>query len=316
MITTHRSYSEAQGDFGHLARFFIAHNRAIRTYSTWCLGRVVDWRFAVYPHKRPIAQWCEANGHLWFDGFGELVGFAVAESGDAEFALITTAGHRFLFPQMLDWAVQAWADRESAAPTAPDAQRFSIEVTERQTYEIRALERAGFCYRRTFYSERFDLTQPLPSAAPLEPGFTVVDMASHPDYRSQRIMRNEAFQGRANLSEEELARDMEWHLGYQANPIYHAPTDLVVMADDGTIVAGCEALIDAHDCEADVERVCTHSAYRRRGFARAAIQECLHRLQDMGMERAAIAGYSQEAVALYSSLGAQSEMQFYTYERP
>ena len=75
-----------------------------------------------------------------------------------------------------------------------------------------------------------------------------------------------------------------------------------------------ELKIDAHNCEADVERVCTHSAYRRRGFARAAIQECLYRLQAMGMQRAAIAGYSKAAVALYSSLGAQSEMKCFTYE--
>ena len=39
------------------------------------------------------------------------------------------------------------------------------------------------------------------------------------------------------------------------------------MAQDGTFVAGCEALINAPCLEADVERVCTHSGFRKRGFA-------------------------------------------------
>jgi GNAT superfamily N-acetyltransferase len=99
------------------------------------------------------------------------------------------------------------------------------------------------------------------------------------------------------------------------NPIYHAPTDICVMAPDGRLVAGCEALIDAHNLEADIERVCTHDAFRRRGFARAAIIECLHRLKDLGLRNAYIMGYSEQALALYGSLGAVDEQEAYTYER-
>jgi predicted GNAT family acetyltransferase len=47
------------------------------------------------------------------------------------------------------------------------------------------------------------------------------------------------------------------------------------MAEDGRFAAGAEALINAPGLEADIERVCTHSDFRKRGFARAAIQECL-----------------------------------------
>lgn len=43
------------------------------------------------------------------------------------------------------------------------------------------------------------------------------------------------------------------------------------MAEDGLLIAGCEALINAHGLEADIERVCTHSDFRQRGFARAVI---------------------------------------------
>lgn len=86
------------------------------------------------------------------------------------------------------------------------------------------------------------------------------------------------------------------------------------MAENGTLVAGCEALINSHCLEADIERVCTHSNFRKRGFARAVIQECLYRLRDMGIHNAYITGYSPEAVALYGSLGAIDEVKALVYE--
>jgi hypothetical protein len=39
---------------------------------------------------------------------------------------------------------------------------------------------------------------------------------------------------------------------------------------------------DARNEAADIERVCTRSGFRRRGFPRAVIQECLRRLRAPG----------------------------------
>jgi hypothetical protein len=52
----------------------------------------------------------------------------------------------------------------------------------------------------------------------------------------------------------------------------------------------------------------------KRGFARAVIQACLYRLRDMGMHNAYITGYSEEALALYGSLGAVDEVKAFLYE--
>ena len=138
-------------------------------------------------------------------------------------------------------------------------------------------------------------------------------MAAHPDYRAQRILRDDAFKDCGDMTEEELRRELRFYNYGQAGPLYHAETDLCVMAPDGRFVAGCEALIDAHNLEADIERVCTHSGFRQRGFARAVIQECLRRLRAMGLQSAYITGYSQEAIALYGSLGAVEETQGFLY---
>ena len=148
----------------------------------------------------------------------------------------------------------------------------------------------------------------------MQEGFTIVDMAAHPDYEAQRILRAEAFQGKSALSDAELRHELLFTNHSHEGPIYHPQTDLCVMAADGRFVAGCEALIDARSAAADIERVCTHSAVRRRGFARAVILECLYRLQEMGLRQAYIAGYSTAAVGLYTSIGSTERSTFYIYE--
>jgi ribosomal protein S18 acetylase RimI-like enzyme len=128
-------------------------------------------------------------------------------------------------------------------------------------------------------------------------------------------LRADAFGGQPDLSEAEMRKRLELYNYMHAGPIYHPEGDLCVMAEDGHLVAGCEALIDARNLSADIERICTHSAFRRRGFARAVIRECMIRLRDMGMRRAYIAGYSPEAIALYGSLGHVSERTCYVYQQ-
>jgi GNAT superfamily N-acetyltransferase len=294
MKTTHRDYEDVLGDFKRLTDFFLDHHEDIRAYSTWCIGRLVGWKYDIYAPKTAVPDFWGENAHLWFDGFSRLAGFVISEYGKADFAIITLAGYRFLFKEMLAWVLANWGDRGPG---------LEIEIREKQGLEAGVLQRNGFQQTGTFFTERFDLEDDLPSRLPLEEGFTIVDMATHPDYRAQRILRAEAFQGRRDLSEEELQQQMLFYGHSRQGPIYHPQTDLCVMAADGRFVSGCEALIDAHNMEADVEVVCTHSDFRRRGFARAVIQECLYRLQEIGLRNAYIAGYSPEAIGLYASLG-------------
>ena len=305
MKTTHRNYSEEAGDFQRLCGFIIEHNEAVRAFSTWCLGRIVDWKYGLWENKTAVPDFCNRNAHLWFDGFGRLAGFVISEEGDEGFAIITQAGYRFLFAEILDWALANWRDR---------GPRFSIETTAQQKMEIAVLERYGFEHKADFFRQTFDLTRELAPRKPLEEDFTIVDMAAHPDYLGQRILRDEAFGGRSNVPEADLQREILFYNHSQQGPIYHAPTDLCIMAPNGQLVSGCEALIDAHNLEADIERVCTHSQFRQRGFARAVIQECMFRLRDMGLHKAYIAGYSPEAIGLYASLGDSQESTFYIYE--
>ena len=309
MNTTHRNYSEERGDFNRLARFFTVNPVNRRTHTTWCLGRFVDWKYGLYPNKRAFASFCDENAHIWFDGFGELAGFAVSESGDAGFSLLTLDGYRFLYEEMLQWVLDQWQRRVSART------HFSTEITEYQDWELKILERYGFRCESPYFTRRFDLTGELAPRFPLEPGFTIVDMKRHPNFRAQGILRANAFQKKNDLTEEELNDRLKYFNYNMQGPLYHPETDLSVMAEDGRFASGCEALINAQCLEADIERVCTHSDFRQRGFARVVIQECLCRLKAIGIHNAYITGYSPEAIGLYGSLGAVDEVRAYVYER-
>ncbi|MGE5374480.1 MAG: GNAT family N-acetyltransferase [Bacteroidota bacterium] len=309
MRTTHRNYSEEAGDFNRLFHFFIAVGGVPRSQSTWCLGRIVDWKWSLFENKRTYTSFCEQNAHLWFDAFGELAGFAVSEGGDAGFHVLTLDGYRFLYEDMLQWVLEHWKDRIPGKGPC-----FSTEVTEQQGWEIHVLERYGFRCTDTFFTRRFDLTRELAPRAPLEPGFVIVDMKSHPDYRAQAMLRANAFQEKNDLSPEDLHIRLKYYNHSIQGPIYHPDIDLCVMAEDGRLVSGAEALINAHCLEADIERVCTHSDFRQRGFARAVSLDCMYRLKEIGMRNAYITGYSPAAIALYGSMGHADEFRSFIYE--
>lgn len=305
MKSTHRMFSEDAGDFRRLCRFMTDWPTDSRECA-WCIGRMVDWKYGLFPGRRAVASFWDKNARLWFDGFDELAGFVISENGGADFHLVTRRGFRMFSEEMLQWVLSQWGGRGN----------LNTEVGETNAMDIALLERNGFRRRSAFYSRRFDLTKELAPRVPLEQGFTIVDMHSHPDRRAQRLMRADGFSDCTSLTEDELRHQLEFYNHAQEGPIYHPQVDLCVMAPDGTLVAGCEGLIDARNQEADVERVCTRSAYRRRGFARAVIQECLYRLRDLGMQQAYITGYSPEALALYGSLGHTEESRWFIYEKP
>ncbi len=237
MKTTHRSYAEEASDFHRLCRFIREHHNHARAYSTWSLGRLVDWKYGLYENKLSAAAFCDKNAHLWFDSFGELAALAISENGDTGFAVITAEGYRFLFEEILRWVIANWSDRGS---------RFSTEITELQGMEARILERFEFRHQSTFYTRRFDLTSKPLKRFPLEPGFVIVDMLTYPNYLEQRILRAEAFSGKSSLTEEEMQRQLEFYNYTHQGPIYHPQCDLCVMTEDVRCRARCASGAASH----------------------------------------------------------------------
>lgn len=306
MKTTHRPYRDDAGDFALLARFVSAIHGAGPSASAWRLPRFVDWRYNQRNRHLDMPDFLAATAELWFDGFGDMIGLALSESAGSDFIVQTLPGWRHLFGEMTAWAEAAWAKKGEA---------LRMELTEDQGREMAILEDRGYAMVNDCQENVFDLAAWIPARTELEEGFSIVDMGPGADARAQDRLRMDAFHGPDSVSEERLDERAPFTRAIREAPYYHPWTDICVRAPDGRYVAGCEALHDPRNSYAELERVCTHSAYRRRGFARAAILECLNRLKEMGTRTATLMGFEDGPKLLYSSLGHHSSFHIKVFEK-
>jgi len=306
MRTYFRNYSEEKGDFNSICDFFIVHNKYLSKFSAFSIQRFIDWKYGLYRNRTIVANFWSRNAVLWFDGLDKLAGIFISENGGTDFNIITSPGHRMLFPGILKWVLNN---------RGQTGKEFFTEVTENQGYEIDCLLKNGFEMDFNFFKREFDLEGEIKSINPLDEGYCFVDMKNNPEYRQQRILRAEAFEGIKEISEEELVYQLEFYNNTHNSPAYYPYTDICIKSSEGKHVSGCEALLNPWYCEAEIERVCTHSEYRKMGFAKQVILECLRRLKGIGYKKAYITGYSKEAIKLYGSLGAENELKLHGLKR-
>ena len=96
-------------------------------------------------------------------------------------------------------------------------------------------------------------------------------------------------------------------LKYEYNresPCFNPRLDLSVINGDGLHVSSCVAFVDYKTNYTEIEKICTHKEYRRKGLAEAGIRECFKRLYADGIKYVYITGFSEEAKSLYKKLGA------------
>lgn len=305
MNYTTRAFSKAGGDYKIIADFLITLGERHNQEHGMSFQRYTDWYYGIYDNKRNTKGFWDINAQLFFDSLDHLVGVTISENGDGGFHIITAKGFFLLYEEILEWVIEHWGNR---------GDELWIEETEYMNREIDVLKKYGFYHDFTAYKRIFDLMLPYERTTELEVGFELVDMKRFPEYEKQRILRNIAFEGKT-VSKEELKKQLMYYGNTHNSPTYHGYTDIIIRNKAGDHVAGCEALICPWHGDAEIERVCTHSDYRRRGFGKVVIQECLKRLHELGFKRATITGFSKEASNLYGSLGALDETKVYSFKK-
>jgi ribosomal protein S18 acetylase RimI-like enzyme len=173
-----------------------------------------------------------------------------------------------------------------------------------------SLERRGFHSLGIIAVTRvYDLTEKVCEPVRLKPHYRIVDMVENGDYRGKGLLYLNGFSGKDEVSEFDLAR-----FAYsRESPAYDPRCDLSVIAPGGAHVATCVGFNDPDYRMAEIEKVCTHSDYRRQGLAEAVIRECFHRLHQRGIAWAYITSYGPEADALYEKLGPCGHKQWFHY---
>jgi ribosomal protein S18 acetylase RimI-like enzyme len=302
MHLSHRPYDELQHDFARIWRFLLDDYGHRQTELIWLVSRFGDWKYGLWAEKKFFPTFFRNNAHLWFDEREELLGFVISESGDELFMVFTRRGYGFLYPELLDWVMRHWGDRGKPLKT---------EIRESQSDAAGYLERAAFASRgQVAITRQFRVCDKAAEPFVLPEGLRIEDCLTNTDDFGKRRLRGLAFR---NTNE---VRDLDLMVMAYSHecPCYFPQYDLSVVAADGTHVSSCVGYVDFEHRIAEIEVVCTHPDFRRKGLAEAVIRACFKRLAAGGIEVAYITGYGDEAIGLYGKLGHIHEGRWLLYE--
>jgi mycothiol synthase len=270
-----------------------------RRQRSWHVARLDYWWWFVNPDLEHLDP--QRHVFLWEDTAGELVA-AVNPEGAGE-------AHLQVDPAVasaeLDEALIAVAEERLAVAGPEGGRRLRVFVDAGDASRQAILARRG--YRRLErpgageWQHRRDLSEPLPDN-PVIPGYEVRPMRDGLELLERCYASGLAFHGDDIAVARENRDRPDWYHHIQQAPTYRRDLDIVAVAADGFIAAFCTAWFDDVSRTGYLEPVATVAAHRRRGLARAAILEALHRLQRMGCLVAFVGGYSVEANALYGSV--------------
>jgi GNAT superfamily N-acetyltransferase len=297
-----RPFDDTRHDFEKMWRFVQQDYAQKQDGFIWLFSRLGDWKYGLWNTKKTIPTFFRDYAQLWVDDFDQLLGFVLSEDGGNIFFIFTLQGYEYLYAVILSWTLQHWGPRYESLIT---------EVHEYQTDALIKLERQGFrSLGVQAVTRRYDLQARDTDLARLPPGFRIVTMAENGDYRSKGLLFMNGFQGQNQIGEMDLLR-----FAYsRRSPAYDPQFDLSVVTTEGVHVATCMGFNDLAYDVAEVEKVCTHSQYRRMGLAEAVIRESFQRLKKRGISKAYITGYSNEANGLYEKLGPCMHKSWFHYE--
>lgn len=282
-----------EADYWAVHRLLVDNVRRLPLGLNWDVRR---WEGRRFYNESPGGNPDWAKGvQLWQTEQGQLVGAVItAHPGWASPQL--HPDYRHLEPEML-----AWAEANAAGPTENGAGRqlhigaFGYD-SERQTLLTqRGYEQMtyGWVIRHQRFGE-YALAQPC-----LAEGYTLRTTNPEDSADGQRIadLLNASF-GRTFHN----AAEYQWFT--RKAPSFRQYLDLAAEAPDGTFAAYVGVPFDDSNRQGIFEPVCTHPDHRKKGLAKALMQEALLRLQTMGAVDVTVeTGDAVPANALYDSLG-------------
>lgn len=299
-----RPYHEAAGDFGRLWDFLVQDYADRNGDFSWSVGRIADWKYNLGTPRKYSPLFFTKGAHLWLDGGGQVVAFAINENLAEEIAVFAKKDHDHLFGPVLDWAVEHWATYAAGDDPSDPSGHLVIYLNEGEQREAAIVADRGWKdLGRQTTSRRYDVATKAAEPIGLPEGFRVVSMAENPNFASKIRLYHDAWHHDGPVTQ----LDLDLHEYSRTAPTYDLALDISVVSPAGEHVAACTAFPDyTNDC-AEIERVCTRSDFRRRGLAEAAIRACFRAIHAVGLRTAYLTGVAEDAINLYGKLGAIGE---------
>lgn len=241
----------------------------------------------------------ERHTCLWEDTKGNLLAFALMLWNESHlvFFIHPQASGRDFEAQIIAWGIER---AREVGRTSGEAVQLRVRPRDDEAELIALLERHGF-ERGDWHTLRMvrSLREPIPNPQ-LQQGFTIRPLAGEREVRDYVDLHREVF-GTKNMT-------VEHRLSFMGSGAYRSDLDLVVVAPDGRLAAFCVGSFDEEENrrigrrEGWTDPIGTRPAFRRKGLARAAVLEALHRLKARGIE-VAILGTGSWNMALQRLAG-------------
>lgn len=269
---------------------------------SWQVARLDYWRFfgnehiEYYDLRKAIC--------LWETDDGRIAAFITPESrGNAYLQVHPDFRSLELEIDMLEAAEKHLAEAHG--------EQKQVTVWAHQTDELRqqALQERG--YRHGDWPEhqfRRCLDIDIPEVKPAQ-GYSIRVLGDASELPARSWLSWRVFHPD---EPDENYQGWQWYPSIQRCPLYRRDLDLVAVAPDDELAAFTTVWYDDVTRTGYFEPVGTSSDHQRRGLGKAIMTEGLRRLKHMGAIYATVAGYSEAAIALYSSVMSPN---FILYER-
>jgi ribosomal protein S18 acetylase RimI-like enzyme len=277
------------------------------TFSAWIAeaGRCGYDHIGELPHRiyenlrgrRPVGELVQ----VWEDG-PDVVGLGINLRFGEAFDVFTA-------PVLRGSPAEEQMLRVAAATTGAltAAVHASTDVFDCDTARVDLLTRLGFARFRTWDDVRERPLGHTPPQAP-PPGFAIRS-ATLDDAGGLAAARNASF---ADKWTGALYRDE-----VMTKPGYDPAREIVAVAPDGRIAAFTVYWLDSRNRTGHFEPVGTHSAFQRKGLARAVMVAAMARMAEAGMASATVNHNTDNLAArrLYESLGFTKTHETHGYRR-
>jgi GNAT superfamily N-acetyltransferase len=258
-------------------------------------GDIRRWEGKRFYDKHPAGNrnW-HKDSQLWQRPSGQPV--AVARPDDPGYpALFVHPDYRHLEPELIAWAEEHLAESLDDDRCQVQFYVYDYDAQRQQLLELRGYEKlaSGGAIRRLRFGQQ-PLAQPVPTK-----GYRLRSTEPEDAVEAQQI---------ADLLNAAFNRDFHNAAEYQTfarlAPSFVGDLDLVALAPDGAFAAYVGIPYDRANRTGIFEPVCTHPAHRRKGLARALMQEGLLRLRGLGAQYAIVdTGDMIPANRLYTVMG-------------
>lgn len=277
----------------NISNFISSVYKASKQLDDFPLARFEIW---VYEHYSENTNFYADNCHIWRDYNDEIVGIFISEDGENGFHLISHPQNTEITEIMLSYLFNVWATSKKELWT-------DLSIFKEKEHEL--YKKYGIFRTESYALTRYYDLDELKTMSVIPDNYYVESASKNLNPTKHTELIKNAFN--KDFYTEQLYAKL------RKSPNYISDLDITVYSQSGVAISTCTGWVDSINNIAEIETVGTHSEYRQRGFARLAMNECLHQLKINGYSKAYISSLNEITHKFYDSFPYKNRQISYEY---